>query len=73
MPPQAYKGRLPENVDFGRISVTAPLSRASFSIEHIARAAVSLPAAGEPVWYPFHAGSRRAENSVHPLRGTTSS
>jgi hypothetical protein len=35
--------------------------RTSFAVEHIARAADSLPAAGEPVWYPCHAGSRRAE------------
>jgi hypothetical protein len=33
----------------------------SFVVEHIARAADSLPAAGESVWYPCHAGSRRAE------------
>src|SRR5258706_304982 len=31
--------------------------RTSFSLEHIARAADSLPAAGEPVWYPCPAGS----------------
>jgi hypothetical protein len=28
----------------------------------IARAADSLPAAAEPVWYPNHAGSRRADS-----------
>jgi hypothetical protein len=42
-------------------------------IEHIARAADSLPAAGEPVWYSCHAGSRRAEATIllslppHPI------
>src|SRR5258707_15358185 len=35
--------------------------RTSFHLEHIARAADSLPAAGEPVWYPCHAGSRRGD------------
>jgi hypothetical protein len=33
----------------------------SCSVEHFARAADSLPAVNEPVWYPCHAGSRRAQ------------
>src|SRR5205823_141901 len=51
-----------------RLDATWHAFPTSFQIEHIARAAVSLPAAGEPVWYSFHAGSRRAEASSILLR-----
>ena len=53
--------------------VTGYVFYTSFALEHIARAAASLPAARGPVWYSFRAGSRRAETSVHPLRRTASS
>jgi hypothetical protein len=44
-----------------KIHATSEPLHTSVSLEHIARAADSLPAAGEPVWYPYRTGSRRAQ------------
>src|ERR1700687_6257485 len=47
-----------EKKGFHGAHATSYAFHTSFPVAHIARAADSLPAAGEPVWYPCHAGSR---------------
>src|SRR4029077_11692693 len=43
------------------------------SLEHIARAADSLPAAGEPVWYPKPCRLAAGGSTSHPVLATASS
>jgi hypothetical protein len=49
--------------EFMKFHATRQAPETSSPIEHFARTADSLPAVAEPVWYPCHAGSRRAQST----------
>jgi len=58
---------VPLSSNFELSVVTRDARGASFPLKHIVRAADSLPAAGEPVWYSYHVGSRRTDITIYPL------